>query len=336
MMQPSCACVTLAHSLSLLQISEGEHAHSLRLENAYAQPNINWTATQDYGKYIRHSKGGEESISQTYKYIDALHVQVGDGLVEYVPWLKAHSAQELEMEEQHVIVLLNRGSTQQLFRNHYLEARLSEMGLREDTAFGCAMEFLFRRAPRRACAAAMQAPARALIDLRSQADAHGCMRARRPLPEVAELMSREFGALSQSVSQAARLPPPCPRANATTSQPGGEEARMGRFLIRPRAEAPPKATPPPEEVDPARPKLVIGIHVRLPDNGASATRLQGDDTASQFDPSQYFACAQQIEDEHRCDGQDVVWCATGPPLWEAKADTLSIVHDALDMRGLLA
>ena len=146
-MQPSCACVTLAHSLSLLQISEGEHAHSLRLENAYAQPNINWTATQDYGKYIRHSKGGEETISQTYKYIDALHVAVGDGLVEFLPWLKAHSAQELEMEEQHVIVLLNRGSTQQLFRNHYLEARLSEMGLREDTAFGCAMEFLFRRAP---------------------------------------------------------------------------------------------------------------------------------------------------------------------------------------------
>ncbi len=120
-------------------------------------------------------------------------------------------------------------------------------------------------------------------------------------------MSREFGALSQSVSQAARLPPPCPEANATTAQPGGEEARMGRFLIRLRAEAPPKV---PDQA--TRPKLVIGIHVRQPDE-ASATRLQGNETASQFDPSQYFACAQQIEDEHRCDGQDVVWCAGGPP-----------------------
>ena len=241
MMQPSCACVTLAHSLSLLQISEGEHAHSLRLENAYAQPNINWTATQDYGKYIRHSKGGEETISQTYKYIDALHVASGGraGRVS-LPWLKAHSAQELEMEEQHVIVLLNRGSTQQLFRNHYLEARLSEMGLREDTAFGCAMEFLFRRAPRRACAAAMQAPAGRSAnrsEVVPRAKAQGCvMIVRRPLPEVEELMSREFGVLSHSASQASRLPPPCPRANATTAQPPGvEEARLGRFLIRPRA-----------------------------------------------------------------------------------------------------
>ena len=116
------------------------------LESVYAQPSINWTATQDYGKYIRASKGEEEAISQTYKYIDALMAPVGDGLADSLPWLKAHNAKELDMEEQNVLVLLNRGSTQQLFRNHYLEARLSEMGLREDTAFGCAMDFLFRRA----------------------------------------------------------------------------------------------------------------------------------------------------------------------------------------------
>ena len=119
----------------------------MRLETVYAQPSLNWTATQDYGKYIRHSKGEGEAVSQTYRYIDALMAPVGDGLVEHLPWLGAHNAEALDMEEQHVIVLLNRGSTQQLFRNRYLEARLSELGLREDTAFGCAMEFLFRRAP---------------------------------------------------------------------------------------------------------------------------------------------------------------------------------------------
>lgn len=53
-------------------------------------------------------------------------------------------------------MLLNRGTTQQLFRNPYIEARLAQMGLREDTAFGCAMEYLFRRTQGHlACAHAM-------------------------------------------------------------------------------------------------------------------------------------------------------------------------------------
>lgn len=128
------------------QISEGENSHIMGLEHVYAQPNINWTASQDYAPYIRSSKGEGQGhdLTATHKYIDLLMFPTGDELSLYVPWLHARSAEELDLEEELVLVLLNRGTTQQLFRNPYLEARLSQMGLREDTAFGCAMEYLFR------------------------------------------------------------------------------------------------------------------------------------------------------------------------------------------------
>ena len=79
----------------------------------------------------------------------------------------------------------------------------------------------------------------------------------------------------------------------------------------------------------------FGLQVRLVD-AASASRLQSDEVASQFDLRQYFACAQQIEDEHRCDGQDVVWCAAALLVSEATADTRPVLHDGSDTRGLLA
>ena len=129
------------------------------------------------------------------------------------------------------------------------------------------------------------------------------MLARRLLPEVEELLSRELGVLSQSVSQASRLPPPCPRANVT-AQAGSAQTRLGRFLVRARSALPIFH---PEEVP--KTKLVIGIHIRLPDD-ATPGALQGEESAAQFDALQYFACAQQIEDEHRCNRQDVVWCVT--------------------------
>ena len=67
------------------------------------------------------------------------------------PWEHAHarrlqatSAATLDMEEDIVLAMSNRGTTFQLFRNPYIESRLAQMGLREDNVFGCAMDFLFK------------------------------------------------------------------------------------------------------------------------------------------------------------------------------------------------
>lgn len=122
-----------------IQISLGNQTHKLPLESVYGQPNINWTASQDYAQYVRHAHG-EDVPTPLYAYTlhDSLMVGV-DSMPAWAPWLKAPNASAMHQEEPVALFLMNRDTTQHLFSNPYTSMRLSEMGLREDTAFGCVM-----------------------------------------------------------------------------------------------------------------------------------------------------------------------------------------------------
>ena len=141
--------------------------------------------------------------------------------------LQGSSAEELNVQEDPALVLLNRGTTQQLFRNPYIEARLAQMGLREDTAFGCAMEFQFRHV-RTISMLSSHAPSnfymqRAVeckgLHVQDRTDGACCTTLSkgpapcRPLPEVERLVARELSVLSQSSSHAPAPPPPCPKGS---------------------------------------------------------------------------------------------------------------------------
>lgn len=157
------------------QITTGGLAHKLPLEMVYAQPNINWTATHDYVQFLRHHKGEDSTpppLSYVYHYL--IMAPIDDKLPDWAYWLKARNATELAQPEEVVMVLINRGSSQHLFRNPYIEGRLAELGLREDTAFGCALDFLF--------------------DLQ---------------PEVRQLVAQELAVLSHSSSLVARRMADC-------------------------------------------------------------------------------------------------------------------------------
>lgn len=142
------------------QISQGEYSHKMPLETVYSQPNINWTASMDYAEYVRHSRGqNRTTVEHSYVYHNILTFD----LVWENPLLEQWNSSGPSEPEEVVLMMSNRGFSNGMFQNLYIDARLSELGLREDTAFGCAMSFLFEL-----------------------------------LPEVEELLSVEMAVLSQS------------------------------------------------------------------------------------------------------------------------------------------
>lgn len=115
-------------------------------------------------------------------------------------------------------------------------------------------------------------------------------------------MSREIGVLAQSSSQAAVPPPPCPDTHAKRVGAGASiEKRVGRFMMTEQAVEDVKS-----RQWQTQSKLSIGIQIRLPDSAEGGSLLD-DSEAGRYDVSDYFRCAQQIEDEQRCRGQEVIW-----------------------------
>ena len=110
--------------------------------------------------------GNAPKPSMSYVYHYLMMSPVDDTMPDFAYWLKAKNDSHLQgmNPEEVVLILINRGTTQHLFRNPYIEARLAKMGLLPETAFGCAMDYLFE-----------------------------------PLPHVQQLLANDFRSLSRSV-----------------------------------------------------------------------------------------------------------------------------------------
>lgn len=128
------------------QISEGVHRHKMPLETVYTQPSINWTASLDYAHYLRYTEGQDPlPPKHTVMYHQVLDVHVTNWSMILKDW----NGNGPETNKEEVVMLLgNRGSSYDIFQNQpKMSARLSQMGLREDTLFGCVINFLFELRP---------------------------------------------------------------------------------------------------------------------------------------------------------------------------------------------
>lgn len=233
------------------QIFEGTGPHAIPFEVAYQQVNINWTASLDYAYYIRHSEGIESRApSHTYKYQNFLHQKNTFDLL-LSKWDGTSESDAVDV----VLTMGNRGISQNMFQNSKIAARLSEMGLMQETAFGCAINFLF--------------------SLR---------------PEVEQMLAVEMAILSQShhlffahAIESGTDEKPV----ATTSKESISDQQVSQI----QDEAPRTGI------------LTIGIQIRLGDGAFNSESTDW----TLVEKMGFFKCAQQIEDRHRLQNQQVVW-----------------------------
>jgi len=111
--------------------------HNLEpLQSAFDQPNINWTAVpsdtdQAFGSVKERLFNRAELISNWDPVNDYFHKE---------------NLNHIDADARTIVFTLNQGQTWTLFENPHHKRDLEALGLTPETAFGCAMHFLF--APR--------------------------------------------------------------------------------------------------------------------------------------------------------------------------------------------
>jgi hypothetical protein len=108
---------------------------------AFEGPHINWTASEPYKDWLGPIPEGlfshPDSAGPSWRHWDML---AGSGLAMY----DRGDLLELGREVRTVLQTMHRGKSVALFSNPHTAARLYGMGLRPETAFGCALNYLFR------------------------------------------------------------------------------------------------------------------------------------------------------------------------------------------------
>lgn len=113
----------------------------LRLEDAYSQPSVNWThAPADEGSTVRWMLT-PLGASEQPKYFTADEMAWFDATV--LDALRFKDPAEVSGGAPHIEFVTHFGLVLPLFDNPFVRRRLYQMGLRPDTAFGCAFNYLF-------------------------------------------------------------------------------------------------------------------------------------------------------------------------------------------------
>ena len=123
-------------------------------EVAYFAPNINWTTKHEYVVLI--PKGGSSNedgpparATPQFQLFNAINPEFrsdidGMGVIDMFLHM---NLSEQAYEKEIVFMTLNRGTSVRLFDNPHHADQLRNMGLTPETAFGCAMNYLFEPIP---------------------------------------------------------------------------------------------------------------------------------------------------------------------------------------------
>lgn len=125
-------------------------------EDVYDAHNINWTAAHDNLSMLPESvprtngdapRGPPDSAGKKYQHWNLLNPEENAKSKEVFDLFTSGNLSNLGAEKEVVFFTLNRGVTVRLFDNPYHAQQLRALGLTPETAFGCAMEFLFQPNP---------------------------------------------------------------------------------------------------------------------------------------------------------------------------------------------
>lgn len=126
-------------------------------EVGYLAPNINWSTGTEHLDLLKdllkghssHENGPPEFLTPRIRLFNAINPEHrtdidGKGVIEM---FESKNLSEQAHDKEIVFLTLNRGISVRLFDNPYHADQLRNMGLTSETAFGCAINFLFAPKP---------------------------------------------------------------------------------------------------------------------------------------------------------------------------------------------
>ena len=125
-------------------------------EAVYDAQNINWTAAHDKLSLLPDSvrrpngdalRGSPDSVGPKHQHWNLLNPEENAKSKEIFDLFTSGNLSNLGAEKEILLFTLNRGVSVRLFDNPYHAQQLRAIGLTPETAFGCAMEFLFKPNP---------------------------------------------------------------------------------------------------------------------------------------------------------------------------------------------
>jgi hypothetical protein len=128
----------------------------LPFELVYSAPHINWTVEPGHRRLLPRSTvrkeigsraGAPNAVGPRHQHWNLLNPESNVDAKEVFGLFSSGNLSELGSDKEILFFTSNRGATVRLFDNPFHAKTLHDMGLTAQTAFGCAVEILFKPVP---------------------------------------------------------------------------------------------------------------------------------------------------------------------------------------------
>lgn len=147
-------CITVFYYALLTGRAFCEHAAipgQVPFEAAYSSPHIDWRTSENHSKLLPEHKVGDIGLptvkGDKFQHFNILNPEYDNSRGELFRVFSNGNLSDFGKDDEIVFITTNRATSVRLFENPYHGQQLRRMGLTPETAFGCAMHFLFRPVP---------------------------------------------------------------------------------------------------------------------------------------------------------------------------------------------
>lgn len=127
--------------------------NQLPFEAIYESVHINWTASSEHRNLVSRLPGSatelekQDAVGSGYQHWSLINPDRNEHARTTFDTFSHGNLSQLGADKQIVLFTLNRGASVRLFDNPFHAQQLRNMGLTPETAFGCAVDFLFAPVP---------------------------------------------------------------------------------------------------------------------------------------------------------------------------------------------
>ena len=147
-------CITVFYYALLTGRAFLEHTAmpgQIPFEAAYSSPHIDWRTTEHHSKLLPSHRPGEVGLPNTkgdsFQHYNILNPEFDSSRGDIFRIFSHGNLSNLGIDKDIVFITTNRATSVRLFENPYHGQQLRKIGLTPETAFGCAIHFLFKPLP---------------------------------------------------------------------------------------------------------------------------------------------------------------------------------------------